>query len=35
MMNEIYTMYTLRMIIMAIVLFSAAHYGALFFNFNT
>jgi hypothetical protein len=34
MMNEIYTMYTLRMIIMGIVLFSAAHYGALFFNFN-
>ena len=33
-MTEIYLMYTLRMIMMGIVLFGAAHYGAMIFDFN-
>ena len=33
-MTDVYVMYTLRMVVTAIVLFSAIHYGALFFDYN-
>lgn len=33
-MTDVYVMYTLRMIVTGIVLFSAIHYGALFFDYN-
>ena len=33
-MQEIYTLYTIRMIMTGIVLFSAIHYGAMIFDFN-
>ena len=33
-MTDVYVMYTLRMVVTAIVLFSALHYGALFFDYN-
>jgi hypothetical protein len=33
-MTDVYVMYTLRMVVMAIVLFAAIHYGALFFDYN-
>ena len=33
-MQEIYTLYTIRMIITGIVLFGAIHYGAMIFDFN-
>lgn len=33
-MTDIYMMYTLRMIMMGIALFGAAHYGAMIFDFN-
>jgi hypothetical protein len=33
-MQEIYTLYTIRMVITGIVLFGAIHYGAMIFDFN-
>ena len=33
-MQEIYTLYTIRMVVTGIVLFGAIHYGAMIFDFN-